>query len=299
MMKRIDLAPTGHGVFGNPAPLGLLGLAVSCAALTPIAFGLTVSRQALLTAAAFSLFFGVICQLLTGLMEFANRNAFGGTIFTAFAFNWMITAVVLSGLAYGFVPDHQVIFATEVLLLIVFSVLTWGFGYFSSLLFFFLLDIDLIYVCKLIQGISGSHALDPIIATATVAMGLIGLWLALAGLMNPVVGRAVFPVGRPLFSAPRRPGFDFSVRRAIFDQLYLAWKTNGFSEMPIPELESRTHGTAAGRNILPDLHYLVEYGALKGTWADDVGGKLLAVRLSAEGIDLYEQLIYQKYNFGS
>ena len=100
MIKKVDLGiSVGHGVFGNPAPLGLFGLAIACAALTPIAFGYGISKEtginssAFLTAALFCFLFGGACQLITGLMEFANKNTFGGTIFTAFAFNWMVTGL--------------------------------------------------------------------------------------------------------------------------------------------------------------------------------------------------------------
>ena len=102
MIKKVDLGlASAHGVFGNPAPLGLLGLAVSCAALLPIALGMTVTKFALITAATFVLFFGFGCHLLAGLMDFANKNTYGGTIFTAFAFNWFITGLSLVGLAFG------------------------------------------------------------------------------------------------------------------------------------------------------------------------------------------------------
>ena len=51
MVRRIDLG-TGHReLFAEPAPLGLIGLAIGCAALTPIAFGESLTPQGLSTAA--------------------------------------------------------------------------------------------------------------------------------------------------------------------------------------------------------------------------------------------------------
>ena len=70
--------------------MGLIGLAVGCAALTPIALGVTMTPAALKTAAILCLLFGGGCQLLAGIINLANRNLYGGTLFTAFAFNWTI-----------------------------------------------------------------------------------------------------------------------------------------------------------------------------------------------------------------
>jgi len=188
--------------FADPTALGLLGLAAGCAALTPIAFGLALTPAAFQTAAWFCLLFGGGCQLLCGLLSFANRNGPGGTVFTAFAFNWFMNGVVLRGLAAGQVPDHGVLLATDACFLVLFVALTWGFAYLSGFLAAFLGVIDLLYACKVVAGISGTTALALPIAVLTVLLGGMALWLALALLVNPMVGRRAFPVGGPLLRAP-------------------------------------------------------------------------------------------------
>ncbi|NUM36581.1 MAG: hypothetical protein HUU50_18725 [Candidatus Brocadiae bacterium] len=294
MIKKVDLGQPLHGVFGNPAPLGLLGLAVSCAALLPVAMGFTITKSALITSGTFVLFFGFACHLLTGLMEFANRNTYGGTIFTAFAFNWLITGLSLFGLAFGFMPDHQVILATEIVLFIIFLFLTYGFGFFSKLLFYFLLDIDFMYVCKIIKSSTGTNLMDWPVAIFTAILGLIGLWLSLAGLINPIAGKEFFKLGKPLFRTPAKNLFDFSLRRAIFDALYAQWKEHAFQEMPLEKLREIVQAKNKNANIIPDLFYLMEYGALKLTCVED---KIKSIRLTASGIDLHEQLVLKKYSF--
>jgi hypothetical protein len=64
-----------------------------------------------------------------------------------------------------------------------------------------LLDIDLLYVFKLLRGYGHVTGLELPIALATLALGVIALYIALAMLVNPTVGRAVFPVPGPLFGA--------------------------------------------------------------------------------------------------
>ena len=190
------------GPFADPTPMGLIGLAVGCVALLPIAFGAALTPSAFLTASWFCLLFGGGCQLLCGLMSFANRNGPGGTLFAAFAFNWFMNGVVLRGLAQGQLPDHAVLLAVDCAFLVLFVFLTWGFAYLSGFLALFLLDIDLLYACKVVAGISGTGALALPIALLTAALAVLALWLALAMLVNPLVGRRVFPVGGPLLRAP-------------------------------------------------------------------------------------------------
>jgi succinate-acetate transporter protein len=187
--------------FAEPTPLGLLGLAIGCAALTPVAFGVALTPDALETAAMFCLLFGAGGQLLAGLMSLANRNLLGGTLFTTFAFNWVMNWWVLSGLAHGKLANGSVVFAVDVCFLAIFVVLTYAFGFHGKLLFAFLLDIDLIYAFRIARELTHVKALSYGIAAGTVALGAISLWIAFAFLVNPAAGRVVFAFPGPLFRA--------------------------------------------------------------------------------------------------
>ena len=95
--------------FAESTPLGLLGLAIGCAALTPIAFGAALTPDALRTAAWFCLLFGGGGQFLAGLMALANKNQLGGTLFTTFSFNWVMNWWALNELASGRVPNASIV----------------------------------------------------------------------------------------------------------------------------------------------------------------------------------------------
>jgi hypothetical protein len=293
MIQKIELTRK-HEVFAEPTPLGLIGLAIGCAALTPIAFGVALTPAALKTAAMFCLLFGGGCQLLAGLMNFANKNLFGGTVLTAFSFNWIMNWWTLDSIAKGAVPDHSIVLAVDAASLLIFVVITYGFGFFSKLLFAFLLDIDLLYACKVSAGVTGTRALGTPIAALTVILGLIALWIAFATLINPTAGRTVFQIPGPMFKAAKKEGFDWSMRGAMFEVLFLHWSTHAFKTMPFDELEQRMKAKVGDRNILPDLAYLMEVGAVVVTTEED---RVVNIRLSAAGIDLYEQLILKKYEF--
>ena len=107
MVKKVDLASHHKEPFAAPAPLGLLGLAVGCAALTPIAFGLDITPAAFKTAAILAFFFGAGCQFLAGYMEMRNGNGFGGVVFTLFSFLWVFNAAELWFAASGVLMSHQ------------------------------------------------------------------------------------------------------------------------------------------------------------------------------------------------
>ena len=191
--------------FAEPTPMGLIGLAIGCAALAPIALGLTLTPAAFKTAAMFCLLFGGGCQFLAGVMSLANKNLYGGTLFTAFAFNWVMNWWMLTSVAGGVMPDHAVLLSADICFLLIFSAMTYGFGFFSGLLFLFLLVIDLMYAFKVIAGLTGTAALALPIAALTIILGLLALWIAFALLLNPVAGRRLFWFPGPVFKAAPPP----------------------------------------------------------------------------------------------
>jgi len=197
--------PAPATTIADPTPIGLICLAIGCAALVPVAFGLSLTPAGLRTAAVFCLLFGAGGQLVAGLGSLLNRNLYGGTLFTTFAFNWVINWWALDGLSRGQVPDAGVVFAVDVCFLLVFLAFTYGFGFFSSLLMVFLIDIDLLYVARIARHLGGGQWLSVVIGVCTVALGVISLWIAFALLINPAAGRAVFPFPGPAFRPRVRP----------------------------------------------------------------------------------------------
>lgn len=204
-MSTTNHAPT----FGEPTPLGLLGLAVGCAALVPIAFGWVPKNPAAAasmfeTAAWICLLFGAGGQLLAGLMALANKNTLGGTLFTTFAFNWVMNYWALDRLAHGKLPDASVVLSADIAFLVVFVVLTFAFALVSKVLFVFMLDVDALYALRV------AHVHGPAIGVATVLLAAIALYVALAMLVNDAASRscAVPPAaesGDPRALAARRP----------------------------------------------------------------------------------------------
>ena len=216
------LAPVQHSTtpaaplpFGEPTPLGLLGLSIGCGSLLPIAFGMIPSdpaRAAVMfsTTAWFCLLFGAGCQFLAGLMSLANKNTLGGTLLTTFSFNWVMNWYALSEASQGRLVDPTVGFAVDLTFIVIFVVLTYAFGFYSKLLFFFLLDIDVLYLLRIAKHVVGhGHAAEPAlnvgVAISTVVLMAIALYISFALLVNPAAGRAVFPTSGPMFKAAPPP----------------------------------------------------------------------------------------------
>jgi hypothetical protein len=195
------------GPFADPTALGLFGLAIGCASLLPVAFGVkaAMAPEALRTAAWFCLLFGGGGQLLAGLMSFANKNALGGTLFTAFSFNWVMNYWELGELSQGRVPTAEVILAVDACFLVIFLVMTAAFGFFSKLLVLFLADIDALYVLRIVREVTHTAALGQPIALATVALMLIALYIAFALVLASASGRSILPIGGPLFKPAQPP----------------------------------------------------------------------------------------------
>jgi succinate-acetate transporter protein len=184
----------------DPTPIGLICLAIGCAALVPIAFGRSLTPAGFQTAAIFCLLFGAGGQLVAGLGNLVNHNVYGATLFTSFAFNWVVNWWVFDGLSRGRVPDGGIVLAVDVCFVVIFAIFTYGFGFFSKLLMAFLVDIDVLYLARIARHLGGGEWLGLVIGLCTVALAAISLWIAFALLINPVAGRAVFAFPGPAYT---------------------------------------------------------------------------------------------------
>jgi succinate-acetate transporter protein len=193
--------------FADPTALGLFGLAIGCASLLPIAFGVkeAMTVDALRTCSWFCLLFGAGCQFLAGLMSFANKNGIGGTLLTTFSFNWVMNWWALSSMADGKMANPAIIFAVDCTFLLIFLVMTAAFGYFSRLLFLFLLDIDVLYTLRILKELTHSTAFGMPIAFATIALMAIALYIAFSLVLANASGKVILPIGGPMWM-PVVPG---------------------------------------------------------------------------------------------
>jgi succinate-acetate transporter protein len=193
--------------YAEPTSLGLFGLAIGCASLLPVAFGMkeAFAPEALRTTALFCLLFGGGCQFLAGLMSFGNKNMLGGTLLTTFSFNWIVNAWAMKELSEGRIPSSHVILSIDICFLVIFVVMTYAFGFFSRLLLAFLVDIDALYIFRIAREVLHMQALALPIAFATVVLMLLALYIAFALVLVNAAGRQILPIGTPVFTATPPP----------------------------------------------------------------------------------------------
>ncbi|MHA1731885.1 MAG: acetate uptake transporter [Promethearchaeota archaeon] len=178
----------------EPAPLGLIGLAVAALVLASADLGIASSDKAMLIPWTINL--GATAQLIAGFMDFKRKNLFGGTAFVTYSLLWYSVSLTL-----------------------IFSIFTgatvdltyYGFGMLGFLVFSIIMTVAALWtntaLFVVLVGIDGALAfLVPHVLAGTPAYP-VGLWLVFvsaasfytaAGVMlNTMAGRTILPLGKP------------------------------------------------------------------------------------------------------
>lgn len=178
----------------NPAPVGLLGFALTTILLNMHNAGLFPMNSMIL---AMGIFVGGAAQVIVGIMEWKKNNTFGTTAFIAYGFFWMtlVGLIVMPKLGVGIASDA----ASMAAFLAVWGVFTIGMfiGTFAlnralqvvfgtlTLLFFLLAYSD----------ITGNAAVRVLAGYEGILCGLAALYTSLAQVLNELYGRVVLPLG--------------------------------------------------------------------------------------------------------
>ena len=192
----------------DPAPLGLAAFALT----TFILSGHNASFIPDIAWLGLAFFYGGLVQLLAGMWEFRNRNVFGATAFSTYGGFWMalgffVTLVVLSKSAAAAIAGSDLLNGLAWFLLAFsifnFYMLLWSTRV-SVAIFGVFLTLQITEVMLAIGFFNEAHGKS---AWMTHAGGWAGIvtaavaWYASAALVvQGMAGRAVLPVGRPLWT---------------------------------------------------------------------------------------------------
>ncbi len=200
----------GTGI-ADPAPLGLAAFALTTFLLSAINAGWAKTSTGF-DWWGYAIAYGGLCQLLAGMWEFRNRNVFGATAFSTYGGFWIgvglwlhFTAPTAAHplelnrdlawilLAFAIFNTYMLIISTQV----------------NAAVFLVFATLELTEIALVIGNFTTKvPALppDPTSSAWIVIGGYIGVITALvawytsaAGVMNGHKGKAVFPVGKPLF----------------------------------------------------------------------------------------------------
>lgn len=196
---RVHRVLVNEGV-ADPTPLGLFGLAMVCFVAASNKLGWTTGTSMIIP---WAILLGSIAQLMASYFDFKHNNAFGSIVFGAYglfwcsmAFIWMMAGGVLGPELKAGIDMKQLGFAFIGYL--IFSI----FGTIAALetnkiVFSIMFLINFLFIGLALDtfGIGGEWA-HSMAAWAEFIISLLGFYGAGALLVNRVIGKVVFPMGK-------------------------------------------------------------------------------------------------------
>src|SRR5580693_826473 len=188
----------------DPAPLGLAAFALTTFLLSAANAHWMNGNATGNAWVGYAFAYGGLCQLLAGMWEFRNRNVFGATAFSSYGGFWIglglwaklvaPTATGLTGvrdlgwilLAFAIFNTYMLIISTQL-----------NYAVFAVFLTLEITEIVLFigfFTTK--TGTGGAIQVGGVIGVIT---AVVAWYTSAAGVMNGIKGRAVVPVGKPLF----------------------------------------------------------------------------------------------------
>jgi uncharacterized protein len=193
-------APTAVAIvsqsIADPAPLGLAAFALTTFLLSAVNAGWANNTSGL-DWLGYALGYGGLVQLLAGMWEFRNRNVFGATAFSSYGGFWIGLGlwVILAHasstdkdlgwilLAFAIFNTYMLIFASQLNMAV--------FGVF--------LTLELTEIFLFIGNFAGNSTIGKVGGYIGIITALVAWYTSAAGVINGMKGRAVLPVGKPLF----------------------------------------------------------------------------------------------------
>ncbi|MBN2113177.1 MAG: acetate uptake transporter [Acidimicrobiia bacterium] len=181
----------------EPAPLGLIGLAVAALVLgvTDLGWASAADKSLMIP---WTVFLGATAQLIAGIIDFRRANIFGATAFTTYSLLWYavsLTLVITIFSDVAFDLDH---YAYGLIGFLVFSlILTAASAMTNTVLFVVLLGIDAA-IFFLVGQLLGGWPTEPV-GVSLLAVSASSFYGAAAVLLNRMAGKTVLPVGPALW----------------------------------------------------------------------------------------------------
>jgi len=177
----------------EPAPLGLIGLAVAALVLASTDMGWTDGANKSLMI-PWTIFLGATAQLIAGIMDFKRNNIFGATAFTTYSLLWYsvsLTLIITIFTGVGFDLDH---YAYGLIGFLVFSfILTFASLWTNKTLLGILIFIDLAILALVMHIMQGTSA--EAVGVFLLAVSALSFYGAAGVLVNTMTGEAILPLG--------------------------------------------------------------------------------------------------------
>ncbi len=196
--------------WANPAPAGLVALAVACFTFYYILFGFEAygftSPAGALPLLGCWLMGGFVIQVIVGVVELMEGNSTGGNVFTVFSAFFMLAGGLEFFVKYfaaankWAIPLNTVVDGYAWAALAIFIVL-WTPAYFKGTsilaLAVILLDVAVVFIALMDLGLVAKPTGDPIAAYFLLGTGILALYLSSAIILNTAFGKSILPITGP------------------------------------------------------------------------------------------------------
>jgi uncharacterized protein len=184
---------------GNPAPLGLMGFGMTTVLLNIHNAGFYPLNTMIL---AMGIFYGGICQIIAGIMEWKKGNTFAGTAFTSYGAFWLllVALILMPNFNMGKGADTGAMAAFFFMWGLFTLVMFIGTLKLNKALMVVFGSLALLFFLLCIRDAAGGAAAGGAI-WGTIAgyegifCGFSAIYAALAQVLNEVYGRTVLSVG--------------------------------------------------------------------------------------------------------
>jgi uncharacterized protein len=181
----------------DPAPLGLIGLAVAALVLASTDLNL-VSSSAKSLMIPWVLFFGATAQLIAGTVEFKRNNIFGATVFSTYSMTMYAIALTLFITIFSDVKFSIEHYGFGLIAILVFSLIaTIASLLTNKMLFVILIFVDLAVIALLPHYFYGFTAVPAGIFLLLISVT--SFYTAMAVLLNSMAGKTVLPLGKTIW----------------------------------------------------------------------------------------------------
>jgi succinate-acetate transporter protein len=181
----------------DPAPLGLIGLAVAALVLASTDLGL-VSSAAKSLMVPWVLFFGATAQLIAGTIEFKRNNIFGATVFTTFSMTMYAIALTLFITIFTDIDFNIAHYGFGLIAILIFSIIaTIASLQTNKMLFIILIFVDLAVLALIPHYFYNVTAVPAGILLLCVS--ITSFYTALAILQNTIAGKTILPLGKTIW----------------------------------------------------------------------------------------------------
>ncbi|MBN2839275.1 MAG: acetate uptake transporter [Fusobacteriaceae bacterium] len=181
--------------FANPAPLGLLGFAMTTILLNIHNAGFYELNAMIMT---MGIFYGGIAQMIAGVLEAKKGNTFGMVAFTSYGAFWLslVGIWVLPTLGLGAKPDS----VAMGYYLLMWGLLTFGlfFGTLKGALIGKLVfgSLTILFLLLATANFTGNHEIHTIAGFEGILCGFFAFYEAIALVLNEKYGKIILPLGK-------------------------------------------------------------------------------------------------------